>query len=334
MKLNAANRSFTALLFAGACAAFVIGVAAVLVLSLVVYQAAGGGARTIAWFRSHDLLPLLAFLVPVAAGTIAATVSLRRQLRATRRLRSRVRGLLVPADDRVRRAAVRTRLRGRIAVVAHPEPFSFAYGLLWPRIVVSTGLVVVTTPEELEAVLEHERYHIRNLDPLKVVVARVLPSALFFLPVLRELRRRYVAGRELAADRRAAEVCGTRALAGALYKVAGGPAWKEMSAAAAIGGTDLLEARVTQLETGAEPEVPGVSTLSALATAVSVLLLVYAFAATLGDVGGPIGRTLATIVPGAARGPFRLAVDMAQLACWVVLGRFVYRRLTGRQTRT
>ena len=32
------------------------------------------------------------------------------------------------------------------------------------------------------AVLEHERYHVRNLDPLKVMLARGVPAMFFYLP--------------------------------------------------------------------------------------------------------------------------------------------------------
>jgi len=45
-------------------------------------------------------------------------------------------------------------------------------------------------------------------------------------------------------------------LAGALYKVTTGPKWSELGAAAAIGADDLLDLRVTQLETGASPRFP------------------------------------------------------------------------------
>ena len=91
------------------------------------------------------------------------------------------------------------------------------------------------------------------------MLARSLPAALFFLPALRQLRRRYVAGRELAADRRAIAAVGTAPLASALYRVAGGPSWSELGAAAAIGGKDALDARVAQLESGTEPPIPSVS---------------------------------------------------------------------------
>jgi hypothetical protein len=100
---------------------------------------------------------------------------------------------------------------------------------------------------------------VANYDPLKVVLARSLPDALFFLPALGELRGRYAAGRELAADRRAVRETGAGTVAGALFKVVGGPPGVDLATAAAIGGEEALDARVTQLESGSEPPAPPLS---------------------------------------------------------------------------
>jgi Peptidase family M48 len=45
--------------------------------------------------------------------------------------------------------------------------------VLRPRVVVSQGLLERLSDAELRAVLEHEGYHVANLDPLKLVVLRV-----------------------------------------------------------------------------------------------------------------------------------------------------------------
>src|SRR2546429_7914322 len=104
-----------------------------------------------------------------------------------------------------------------------------------PAVAGSRGMLESVSPDELAAVLDHERYHVANYDPLKVVLARSLPDSLFFLPVLGELRGRYVAGRELAADRRAVQKSGASSLARGLFKVISGPTGGDLRAAAAIG---------------------------------------------------------------------------------------------------
>ncbi|WP_162231680.1 M48 family metalloprotease [Allosalinactinospora lopnorensis] len=88
----------------------------------------------------------------------------------------------------------------------------------------------------------------------------------FYLPALRHLSERFVAGRELAADRRAITRCGTRPLAGALLRVLSPPAWAA-SPAAAMAGATTVDARITQLETGSEPPLPPIPRRSWLVSA-------------------------------------------------------------------
>lgn len=135
------------------------------------------------------------------------------------------------------------------------ERFSFTFGVLAPRVAISHGLHEDISPIELRAVLEHERYHVCNLDPLKALLMRALSATFFLLPALDSLGARYLAGRELAADRRAIKACGRGPLAGALLKATRGPDWDELAGVAALRGKELLEVRVAQLETGVEPQI-------------------------------------------------------------------------------
>ena len=194
--------------------------------------------------------------------------------------------LTLPADARVEQAVAQVGMRRPVAVVDCDESFSFAYGALSPQVVVSRGLVESASDEELVAVLEHERYHVQNLDPLKVLFARALPPTFFYLPALRLFEQRYVAGRELAADRLAVRRCGRQPLVGALFKVVRGPQWPELSVAAAIGGPELLDARISQLETGTEPRLPRLSAAHAAVTAGAALLLTGLFAVSVASFGG------------------------------------------------
>jgi len=82
---------------------------------------------------------------------------------------------------------------------------------------VSTGALARLSREELDAVLAHEAHHARLRDPLRVLFARVLGDALFFLPGVRQLGNRYGALAEMAADQAAVRAAGDRApLASAL----------------------------------------------------------------------------------------------------------------------
>jgi beta-lactamase regulating signal transducer with metallopeptidase domain len=267
--LNAANRSFFALVAVALAPYVLIGMAGCGVLSVVSYRVIAGHSPL-----AQDWLSWIAlgFVAASTVGSLLAVRTVYRQVRATRQLHHLVRAHRVPTGESLSQLAEARHLR--VEVVDASEPYSFSYGTLTPRVVVSRGLLESVEPGELDAVLVHERYHVRNLDPLKVLIARTLPVAFFFLPVLRELQRRYVAGRELAADRSAIRACGRRSVAGALYKVVAGPPSATLSAAAAIGGPELLEVRIAQLETECEPPQPRLSpTVVALSAATSVLMV-------------------------------------------------------------
>jgi beta-lactamase regulating signal transducer with metallopeptidase domain len=197
-----------------------------------------------------------------------------------------VRALAGAAPEALAQAAQQTGLTGRVVLIEADESFSFVYGVMTPRVVVSRRLLERTTGEELRAVLEHERYHVRNIDPLKAALVRVLSEALFPLPALNSLRARYVAGRELAADRRAVARYGRRPLAGALLEVVRGPDWSEQAGAAAISGPELLDARLTQLETGSEPKPEALDTKNVILSLGGVALFAVMFLVSVSGLGG------------------------------------------------
>lgn len=258
MRLDSGNRGFVALAALSFAAYTAVASGVCVLLAALAYQVSADGLGRLA-DQDAVVWPALAFLAVIAAGAVLGLRSLAVQIRSSAALARRVRTLALPLPPGLAEASLKVGLTGRVRLVAADEAFSFAYGALTPRVAVSRGLLDATAPAELEAVLAHERYHVRNLDPLKVLVVRALPSAFFYLPMLRDLRERYVAGRELAADRRAARACGRGPLAGALLKVVRGPGWRELRAAAAIGGPELLDVRVAQLETGSEPPLAGMS---------------------------------------------------------------------------
>jgi beta-lactamase regulating signal transducer with metallopeptidase domain len=290
------NRAFAAFIATCAATFVLVGMGACILLGIVGYRVQRDGFEALT-ARGSDVRPALVFLVILAAGSVAGLWSLRQQVRATRRLQARVEELRVAASTKLLDAATQVGVAGRIDMVEATEPLSFTHGLGAARIVVSRGLAESLSDEELIAVLEHERYHVRNLDPLKVFVTRLLTPMLFFLPALRELRSRYVADRELAADRRVLRRHGQRALAGALYKVVGSPMWVQLSPAAALGGGDALEARVRQLETGEPPKAPRFSRPAVVLSALGAAVLLMAFSASVFAFGGP--SALARLCRGA-----------------------------------
>jgi Zn-dependent protease with chaperone function len=295
MRLDSANRSFLAFISLALLLGMYVLCGAVgsvlvpLVMARVSHEGMAGLLDS-----GGSLLPVLLFIALVAAGLAFGAMSVARQIVASQRLGRRVSGLALELPDELALTASAVGLGGRVVLLDALERFSFAYGVLTPRVAVSRGLLVGVSDDELRAVLEHERYHVCNLDPLKVVLVQALSAAFYFLPALDSLRARYLAGRELAADRRAVRACGRRPLAGALLKVVRGPDWSELEGVAAIGGPELLDVRVAQLETGTQPKLATLSITRATVSLVGAASFAAMFLASVFSFGGPAAVYRAT----------------------------------------
>jgi heat shock protein HtpX len=100
----------------------------------------------------------------------------------------------------------------------HPRALSVGRGASSSGIALTQGLVALLSPAELEGVLAHELAHSRHRDSLiqtpVVLIANWLVEASRIVQVFLSPKR------ELAADLRAAEICGTpHALADALVRI-------------------------------------------------------------------------------------------------------------------
>jgi Zn-dependent protease with chaperone function len=295
VRLDSANRSFLVLTgIALLLGMYVLwGAIGTVLAPLVVSQISHGGLGGLLG-AGRSVGPAFLFVAAVALGLALGVRSVSRQILVSRRLAHRVRGLTLPVPSALALAATDVGLGGRVVLVDAPERFSFAYGALTPRVAVSRGLLEAVSALELRAVLEHEHYHVRNLDPLKALVAQALSAVFFVLPAFESLSARYLAGRELAADRQAVAACGHRPLVGALLQAVRGPDWGELDGVAPIGGSDRLEARVAQLETGAEPKLPALGMARTTLSLAGATLLAAAFLASVSSFGGATAISRAT----------------------------------------
>lgn len=159
-----------------------------------------------ACLRGWTMLPeLLQFLLAGSTAIALASASLwiwsvLRQWRATgaaiRMFEQESRDL----PPGLAHVLARNGLRTHIVIASSSRPVAFTAGLMFPRIVVSTGLLKVLDADELEAVLLHEHSHVCAKDPVYAAVGRALSAAFFYLPVVRGLIQRHQAAVELAAD--------------------------------------------------------------------------------------------------------------------------------------
>lgn len=136
---------------------------------------------------------------------------------------------------------------------------------------------------------------------------RVLAGRLFFLPVIRDAVERFTLGREMAADRRAVNECGRRAVAGALLSVVDHPTWAAGAPAAAMGSGRMLDARICQLE-GGPPPVRRLGRARLAASVVGAGLLLWGVAGSAALAAHDHGsRCPRTATASALRDPSRIA---------------------------
>lgn len=231
------------------------------------------------------LLPAIVLTALVGTSAGLAVRMLGRQISASWHLSRRVRALALPPPPELSVAAKASGLDGRVAVLDSAEQLSFVYGIFVPRVAIGRGFLESLTAEELRATLEHERYHVRHLDPLRALLGKALTEALFLLPSLEVLRLRYEAGRELAADRCAERVGGRRALLGALLKALEEPG-REPMVSASLADPALLDARISRLETGEAPALASVGIQGLLMSALGVCSLLLLLIVAVVGLGG------------------------------------------------
>jgi len=238
------------------------------VLGVAEFAAMGWPLPT--WFDTGAVSLVLA---TAAAGLAASTIVALRAMAGSRALRALMQAASRPVPMCVQSEAAVLGCAFRLDVVAGEDAFAVTYGLIRPRILVSTGLAAALAPAEIGAVLAHEREHLRHRDPLRLLVARMVAAWGCYLPAAGWLARRAALRHELAADRAAAGSAGRGVLAAALLKLAARPVCPAIAAASPVGdGPRSLEARVAQLERGRPPrQRPAVSRLLASAGTLAVL---------------------------------------------------------------
>lgn len=107
-----------------------------------------------------------------------------------------------------------------IMVIHHNQSLAFTIGCGKPYIVLSSGLIEMLEDHELEAVIEHETFHQRNRDPLKVFILQLISQSLWFIPVTKWSYQNYKIMSEMLADGYAIQKTGSElGLGSALLKL-------------------------------------------------------------------------------------------------------------------
>lgn len=203
-------------------------------------------------------------------SALLAAVSCAHEIARTYALGHSLSRRALPPDDRVAVLARNAGLPRPVVVVADEARYAMTVGLLRPRVFLSAALATLLEPDELEAVLRHEGHHVRQRDPLRLLIGRATRRALFFVPVVPDLWERYLAAAELAADGAAVEVQGRAPLARALLKLFSVEA---RPAPLVPGLNSLADLRIAYLlEPGDGAALPPVRGVRVLASALILLL--------------------------------------------------------------
>ena len=242
--MKRADRVFT-LMLGLAFASSAILIALLLTLAPRLEQLAARGAEDTA-----DVVAAIVLLLAVC-GIALGLVTLFRQLVATAILIRRLVAQKIALPWSVEVAARGLDLDGQIDVVMDERPFSFCYWFLRPRICLSTALVERLDQDELRAVLYHERYHLRQRDPLRQIVARYFAAGLYVVPVVDELLSFHTLQKEIEADQEAVRASGdVRSLASALYKLLPDADDVSLGLLVPVSPLSVTEARIDQLVAG------------------------------------------------------------------------------------
>jgi Zn-dependent protease with chaperone function len=175
-----------------------------------------------------------------------------------------------------------------LVVLGTEEPCCFTIGLFQPVVVVSTGLLQLLGPNELGSALSHEAAHARRLGPLRQLAASVAASAVFFVPVLRDLAQAAQLQEELRADRAAVARYGEAALLSALRPLLAGPqvAGDPRAALSSMARPAMLQKRLEALS-GDYPRI-ALRRPRLVASVAGVVLLALVGFAVPGQVTAPV----------------------------------------------
>ncbi|MFF4129766.1 M56 family metallopeptidase [Microbispora rosea] len=228
------------------------------------------GHRLIDWLADclpkdgHAISPVAAFATVLLLAAVITSLGLAvpRVVRTVRERREHRQMLDVVAGDLSGTPDVR--------VLEHPMPMIYCLPARERPIVVTTGALDRLGPAEMEAVLAHERAHLRQRHHLVLMLADALRAAVPWLGTLRLAYATLPGLLELAADDHAAHHHGRAPLIGALQKLS--VASCSVGALAVNPATAYIArlriARLTSPQT--PPRLPHVRSLSWFAVSAAV----------------------------------------------------------------
>lgn len=236
----------------------------------------------------HGSPPGVEQLAGLAGWAVVTALAVRLAMVARRehRLRSAAR------DDRlaVLRLAGRTEAGCPATLwLTHDRPLAFSLAGRPGYVVATDGLTRHLTPDQLGAVLEHERAHLRGRHHSLLAAVNAVRGVLPFLPLFRQAPAALQELVELSADVAAVRRYGADALRAALLRVADHGVAPGSALAA---GRDAVDLRLRRLERASSPRMPALRVARCAAVGVMVgaapLLLAVGILLVAGTVFCPV----------------------------------------------
>jgi len=217
----------------------------------------------------HHFL-ILSLLVSLGLGILSFFIQLIKTYSLTRKLL--IKKVTIP--KRFQKTIDTLGLSSKVCIIRDDNLFSLCFGILSPRIIITTELAFSLKQKELEAVLLHEQAHMQNRDPLKILLGKTVASMFFFLPIFSEFNRNMTANNELAADQWAiTSQEGTMFLRRALKKILSRPQ-VAFATVPAISNPDNLEIRIHKIVNNSSKYSPRIS-ITSIAT--SILFFIFSW---------------------------------------------------------
>jgi beta-lactamase regulating signal transducer with metallopeptidase domain len=181
--------------------------------------------------------------------TLAGAVAARTTVTAMTHLRATGRQALRHAET-ARLVGVPEPALGAV-LVKHSQPAAYCVAGRHPTVVLTTGALQALDPDQLDAVLAHERAHLAGHHHRLLAMARIGRQVLPFIPLMRDADAQVARLVELHADDAATRARGPGPLAAALVLLATAAAASPAPALAAAA-TDAVQ-RIHRLLDPAEP---------------------------------------------------------------------------------
>lgn len=154
----------------------------------------------------------------------------------------------IKKDNRITQIAYTVGLSNQVTILKQQKPQAFCFGVINPKIYLSTGLISLMSDVELKVILRHEKYHVDHNDPLVFILATLVESLFPFFPVISEFIRVYRTDREVKADNHAMRTIEDRySLTEILKKLVSGETTVRPAFIASILSEDILEARIQSI---------------------------------------------------------------------------------------